>query len=153
MFQVKNTKLITLTISVISVLCSSQFINAQQKVFVSKPSDTAWIQMMENPNVNYLKAVENFETFWKNKRKPKEESEVFEEVESLNEDKKVEKFTNPNEPAVKYFFEYKKFKQWQQDVLPYLQPNGSILNMEERIVIWKQQQEIIKKQQSKETSN
>jgi hypothetical protein len=136
-------------ITVLIILCYSPFIYAQQKVVENKLSDTAWVQMMENPNVNYLKAVDNFDAFWKNKRKPREESEVFEAAEEVKKDKKEVKYTDPNEPAVKYFFEYKKFKQWQQDVAPYLQPDGTILQMEERIAIWKQQQEIIKKQNNK----
>jgi hypothetical protein len=126
---------------------------AQIKKTTDKLSDTAWIQMMENLDINYHKAVENFEAYWKNKRKPKEESEVFEEADEPKKDKKEQKYTDANEPAVKYFFEYKKFKQWQQDVAPYLQPDGTILQMDDRIKIWKRQQEIIKKQQSKESSN
>lgn len=34
-------------------------------------------------------------------------------------------------------FEYKRFKDWQQEVLPYVQPDGSILSEQEKEMIWK----------------
>jgi hypothetical protein len=153
MLKNNRTKCAFAAVLMVAFLCTTQIVFAQQKGLVNKLSDTAWVQMMENPNVNYLEAVENFENYWKNKRKPKEESEVFEEAEEPKKEEKEEKFTDPNEPAVKYFFEYKKFKQWQQDVAPYLQPDGTILQMDDRIKIWKRQQEIIKQQKVKKAAN
>jgi hypothetical protein len=103
MSQKNIIQLTSKAILVFAFLSSSPLIYAQQKVVVDKPSDTAWIQMMENLDVNYHKAVENFEAYWKNKRKPKEESDVFGEAEELNKQKKEEKFTDANEPAVIFF--------------------------------------------------
>lgn len=124
---------------------------SSNRVITSRPakkplSDTAWIAMMDNPNTNYFEAVANFEAFWNDKRKPTEEGELFEKAE---EGKDVEKTNNPDEPAVKYYFEYKKFKHWQNDIGPYVQPDGRILTMDEMIEIHKQQQKLIEKQKSK----
>jgi hypothetical protein len=152
MLKIYSKKCFFIAILIVAFLSTTQIIFAQQNGLINKLSDTAWIHMMENPNVNYNQAVENFEAYWKNKRKPKKESEVFEEADEPKKDKKEEKYTDPNEPAVKYFLEYKKFKHWQQDVAPYLQPDGTILQMDDRIIIWKKQQEIIKQQKIKKAS-
>lgn len=109
-------------------------------------SDTAWIAMMDNPKTNYFEAVENFEAFWKDKKKPVEEGELFEKTEN---GKDVEKSGDQNEPAVKYYFEYKKFKHWQRDIGPYVQADGRILTMDEIIELHKQQQKINEKQKAK----
>jgi hypothetical protein len=127
--------------------------NTPKKVTTTKVdkkplSDTAWVQMMDDPNTNYFDAVENFENFWKGKVLPKTEEEKFGEA---NEEVKKEKeeLRSQDMPAVKYFFEYKKFKHWQKDVLPYVQPNGRILTIEERMDIRNKQLEQEKKSGNK----
>jgi hypothetical protein len=110
-----------------------------------KLSDTAWIAMMDDPGTNYNKAVQNFETFWKYKRKPTEEGKLFEEAEKGEVQPNEKKYTDTNEPAVKYYFEYKKFKQWQQDVQAYVQADGRILTMNERLNVVRQQQQAAEK--------
>jgi hypothetical protein len=110
-----------------------------------KLSDTAWIAMMDDPNTNYNKAVENFEVFWKDKRKPIEEGELFEEAGKTEARRDEKKYTDTNEPAVKYYLEYKKFKQWQQDVAAFVQADGRILSMDERLKVIKQQQQAAQK--------
>jgi hypothetical protein len=110
-----------------------------------KLSDTAWIAMMDDPNTNYNKAVENFEAFWKHKRKPIEEGELFEEAGKTEARRDEKKYTDTNDPAVKYYLEYKKFKQWQQDVAAFVQADGRILSMDERLKVIKQQQVAEKK--------
>jgi hypothetical protein len=101
--------------------------------------------MMDDPNTNYHKAVENFEKFWKDKRKPITEGELFENAEKLGTDKSLKGYADSDEPAIKYHFEYKKFKHWQQDIVAFVQPNGSILTMDERLKIIAQQQKESKK--------
>jgi hypothetical protein len=43
-------------------------------------------------------------------------------------------------------YQCKRFENWRQEVLPFVQEDGRILTQEERIAIWKQQQEEIKQQ-------
>lgn len=104
-------------------------------------SNTSWIQMMDDPNVNYFEAIKVFEAYWQGKTKPISEHEKFSAAEkglALGN-------TNYNaphdaeDPAIKYSFEYKKFLHWKEDIAPYVQPNGHILTAEERIAIWEQQ--------------
>lgn len=109
--------------------------------FAQKSNPPAWIQMMENENTNYIEAVEAFNAFWKNKETPMMENEIFvaspEEKESeafISQKKK-----NPNSPAVKYAFEYKRFLHWMKKNEAWVQPDGRILSKEEQLEIWKQQ--------------
>lgn len=104
-------------------------------------TNTSWIQMMDDPNVNYFEAVKVFEAYWQGKPKPTSEHELF---SAENKDRALNNSSYSNardkeDPSVKYRFEYKKFLHWKEDVAPYVQPNGRILTAEERIDIWKQQ--------------
>lgn len=104
-------------------------------------ANTSWIQMMDDPNVNYYEAVKVFESYWEGKPKPTSEHELF-SAEDKDQALKTSSYSisrDAEDPAVKYRFEYKKFLHWKEDVAPYVQPNGHILNAEERIEIWKQQ--------------
>ena len=95
--------------------------------------------MMNDPNTNYHEAVKAFNEFWKNRERPREEKEVFSNMETKKE-KKVKSPTDPD--AIKYSFEYKKFLNWQREVAPYVQPDGHILSKEERLLLWEQEQKL-----------
>ena len=104
-------------------------------------SNTSWIQMMDDPNVNYFEAVKVFEAYWQGKPKPTSEHELF-SAEDKDHALNTSSYSNARDaedPSVKYRFEYKKFLHWKEEVAPYVQPNGRILTAEERIDIWKQQ--------------
>jgi hypothetical protein len=137
--------IVTFYVLIMSIQSCNTSKNTTVRKEKEKLSDTAWIVMMDDPNTNYNKAVENFEAFWKDKRKPIEEGKLFKEAEK-SEMQRVEKtYTATNEPAVKYYFEYKKFKQWQQDVQAFVQADGRILTMDERLKIVREQQLIAEK--------
>ena len=104
-------------------------------------SNTAWIQMMDDPKVNYFAAVKVFEEYWKDKPRPTTEHELFsaEDKDAALRNSSYSNSRNPEDPAVKYRFEYKKFLHWKEEVAPYVQPDGRILSPEERIQIWQQQ--------------
>lgn len=104
-------------------------------------SNTSWIQMMDDPNVNYFEAVKVFEAFWEGKTKPTSEHELFsaEDKDHALRNSSYSTTRDVEDPSVKYRFEYKKFLHWKEDVSPYVQPNGHILTAEERIAIWEQQ--------------
>ena len=104
-------------------------------------TNTSWIQMMDDPNVNYFEAVKVFEAYWQGKPKPTSEHELF-SAEDKDQALNTSSYSNTRDaedPSVKYRFEYKKFLHWKEEVAPYVQPNGRILTAEERIDIWKQQ--------------
>ncbi|SIN90161.1 hypothetical protein [Chitinophaga niabensis] len=104
-------------------------------------TNTSWIQMMDDPNVNYFEAVKVFEAYWQGKPKPTSEHELFsaEDKDHALNNSSYSNTRDAEDPSVKYRFEYKKFLHWKEEVAPYVQPNGRILTAEERIDIWKQQ--------------
>jgi len=90
---------------------------------------------MDDPKVNYFEAVKAFDAYWKGRTKPVEEKEVF---NNFNQ-KKIVAIRKTEREAKEYAFEYKKFLFWQQQVLPYVQPDGSILSTEQRLRIFEQE--------------
>ena len=113
-------------------LLVSRSSQAQQPDYSKHPQ---WIKMMDDPKVNYFEAVKAFDTYWKGRTKPVEEKEVF---NNFNQ-KKIVAIRKTEREAKEYAFEYKKFLFWQQQVLPYVQPDGCILSTEERLRIFEQE--------------
>lgn len=106
-----------------------------------------WVMMIDNPNTNYFEAVRVFDLYWKNRVKPLDEMESGEEAkEEGREFKRYVKHLSVSERN--YFdqlcYHYKRFKRWQQDMLPFVQDSGRILTQEERTAIWEKQQEELK---------
>jgi hypothetical protein len=128
----KPFRLFTTPLLLIAIFLSNQSY-AQQKKDATSPK---WIKMMDDRNVNFFEAQKEFNSFWKDKEKPTEEKEVFSNFEKKNQTKV--KF-NEGAEAKKYSFEYKRFLNWQREVAPYVQPDGRILNTEERIKLWEQE--------------
>lgn len=131
------------------VICISLFsfssLSAQQK---NLPS---WVAMIDNPNVNYFEALKTFNEFWKGKIKPIEEMDIKDMEQLTAEEKEIRKnyFKNLSQQERIEFdvlqYHYKRFKQWKKEVLQFVQEDGRILTMEERISIWEKQQSEIRK--------
>ena len=136
--------------------------NAQDQSKPDYSKEPSWIKMMDDKNVNYYEALNAYETYWKSHKKlPGEEEEMshgkrdFKEMqkESEREQKKDQKkkFTEEDlkkandEQEMKY--QVKRFEQWMREVKPFVQEDGRILSDDERINLWKKQQEEIKKLQ------
>ena len=115
--------------------------NAQQKTKVDYANNPVWIKMMNDTSVNYNEAKKAFNEFWKNKEKPVEEEEIFKTAKSSKSKKDIEIKVRKakSSDAVKYSFEYKRFLNWQREVAPYVQPDGHILNTDERIKLFEQE--------------
>ncbi len=99
--------------------------------------------MMEDEQVNYYEAVKAFELFWEGKETPTEENELFEASieEKAQSNFIANKKLKQDEVARRYSFEYKKFKHWQQRVLPFVKEDGSIMSKQEQLELWKQQRQ------------
>lgn len=102
--------------------------------------DPVWMDMMEDPNVNYFEAVQAFEQFWEGREKPeiKDEEEYEEEhkknfFERLFESEKKEMVEKE-----KYAIPYKRFLKWKMESEPFVQPDGHVLSLEEQRLIWEQ---------------
>ncbi len=108
-----------------------------------------WIEMMDDPNVNYLEAVKAYDEFWADRKKPKEEDEIIgEKFYSSSSEKKKKSlwdrlFASREEKEEKennkYKFLCKKFEHWKFTVQPYVQADGRILSTEEQLELWKKQ--------------
>jgi|SRR6185436_4447992 len=108
-----------------------------------------WVEMMDDPNVNYFEAVKAYDEFWADRKKPKEEDEIIGEksYSSVSEKKKKtfwdRLFASREEKEEKennqYKFLCKKFEHWKFTVQPYVQPDGRILSAEEQLELWKKQ--------------
>lgn len=103
--------------------------------------------MMNDTLANYNEANNAFTIYWSVRPKPIEESEIIGHSEMRNEERinllnnlfmsKKKRYAKESEF---YSFQYKKFKNWQRAMKPYIQANGSILTPSQRIAIWKEQQ-------------
>ncbi len=100
-----------------------------------------WVQMMDDPDVNYYEAQTAFREFWKNRPQPNEENELMggkvEKKKSFLEKIFRAREEKREEEARTYTYQYKRFKHWEQKMLPYVQDNGRILNADERLNEWK----------------
>lgn len=128
-------------------------LNAQslEKNEFEKPE---WANMIESNEINYYIVITAFEKFWAGKENPVEEEDIFENAPSENDTIDTRKLNMagvlPDSPLTydmkkelryKAFlaFEYKRFKDWQQEVLPYVQPDGSILSEKDKELMWLKQ--------------
>jgi len=73
--------------------------------------ELAWVEMMDDPDVNYFEAVKAFNE-WKLKSEEEEEEDQTELEKEANEEHPVEQ---------------KKFKVWMDEMYPFVQADGSIL--------------------------
>ncbi len=112
---------------VIAMLFYSFNAKSQNKVKPDYSSYPYWIKMMDDTTANYFDAVLAFNTYWKDKQKPMEENERFEEAGMPD--------TVAKKQRIPYGFEYMKFKNWQMQIEPYVQDNGSILYPYQRLSI------------------
>jgi hypothetical protein len=109
-----------------------------------------WYAMMQDPKVNYHKAVQAYKDYWKGKKMPpnKEQRET-EEYKNFFRGMKG----NAREEYERIFLLNKEFKNWMQETEPWVQPDGSILSQEERLALLRKQQEDLKAIEQKNGKN
>ena len=107
----------------------------------------AWIYMMSDTLTNYFEATKAFEAYWKIRPKPVEEEDIIGHTEIKKNERQnwlqkifVSKREQRSRESELYSFQYKKFKNWQRAMQPYVQDDGSILTPSQRIALWKAQQ-------------
>lgn len=119
----------------------------------TKSKPPLWVTMMDDPNVNYFEAVKNFNDYWKTREKPVEEKELFGSVGDKEKEESIKQKKGrlkAEDPAQKYAFEYKRFLWWMREAEPFVQSDGRIKGMNERINEWRTQQQQRKIQEQKE---
>lgn len=125
-----------------------------------------WVLMMDDPNANYFEAMKAYEEYWKTHPMPAEEEEEMEgalpekgvsekelrrqEREREREERERKKLRGADLEVAEYLkFQNKRFKTWSREVKPWVQEDGHILTDEERMEIWRKQQEELRKQEGK----
>lgn len=95
-----------------------------------------WVDMMYDSNVNYFQAKKEFQEFWKDRGEPEEKDE-HEKKEKRSLAKRIMKSDKAiEEENTELLLPYKRFRKWLVDMEPYVQPDGSILSIEEQKQIW-----------------
>ena len=128
-----------------------QSVQAQEKKEIPRSDDRTnpnWIFMMQDPQINYYKAVKAFDTYWEGKIEPEEEDELINEgkitsaeADSLRTARAAWTQVQRNEyETIKY--QHKRFKDWKRTVFPFVQSDGRILSEQERLEIFQKQQQI-----------
>ncbi len=154
--------LVLLVICGVAQQSNAQNIVYDKSLFASKP---LWIQMMDDPNVNYYEAIDAFNTYFSNHFMPRIEEEEMgkegykndiksreeherereeqEEAEALNTGKKHLKKSYEGMNPLEMAMAVKRFKQWMRTEKSWVQPDGSILSEQEKqAIVDKQQQEL-----------
>lgn len=109
--------------------------NDKDKMYANNP---VWIQMMDDPNVNYFEIDRAFKTYFKHHEMPEGEHEVIgerAERERIPSKRKQRKIAIEN----KIRFAVKKYKLWRVQMEPFVKADGSIMSSEERLEIWRKQ--------------
>src|SRR5436853_439928 len=113
-----------------------------------------WIKMMDDEHTNYFEALKAFELYFTTHKFPTMEEEEMAKNDKLKEriekseakyKKKKPKYREaPGESQkekheeTRLAFEVKKFNHWEMQTRPYVKDDGSIMNIEERMKIWKE---------------
>lgn len=107
------------------------------KEYMQKP---LWIAMMDDQNANFFEVEKAFDLYWSKHEKPEgEHEEIGEraEREKIPSKRRQRKISAENELR----FAVKKYEVWNDQTRPYVQPDGRILSIDERLQIFKQQQQ------------
>lgn len=131
------------TLLVFAFLASCCIANAQNKSthtdkeYMQKP---LWIAMMDDPNTNFFEIEKAFDLYWSKHEKPEgEHEEIGERAERERTPSKRRQRKASAENDLR--FALKRYEVWNDQTRPYVQPDGRILTTEERLEIFKQQQQ------------
>jgi hypothetical protein len=103
----------------------------------------SWVYAIDNPQVNYYQAIRDFDNYWKGKSKPElDDREQEEDKQHRQLEKQLRKMNAVQHEQYNLMaYHYKRFLDWQHEVKPYVQEDGRILTADERVNLWKQQQQ------------
>lgn len=106
-----------------------------------------WIEMINDPHVNYFEAVKAYDEFWAKRKQPKEEDDIIgQSITAESKKSFLERFFKYKEEREerefrKYAFEVKKYRNWKRKVFPYVQTDGEILDADARLKLWENQKQ------------
>jgi hypothetical protein len=116
-------------------------------------SSAIWKDMLDDPNANYFEVQKAFELFWSGKERPLEEDEIIGESHRLKNNF-INRTFNAKELKEQQLldalaFDIKRYHWWLIKMEPYVQEDGSIMSMEQRLELWKNHYEELNKQEGK----
>jgi hypothetical protein len=126
---------------VVAFLCIALNSGAQSISDAYYKSNPVWIELMNTPHVNYNEALRAFELYWANHEKPAGEHDMMSATEKEKASKSfARKKRQTSEAAVKYAVEYKQFMHWKEKMAPYVKPDGTVMDANDRLQYWETQQ-------------
>jgi len=123
-------------------LVATFFVKAGQHPDSYLRTHPVWMDMMKDPKVNFYEALHAFELYWEGRPLPIGEHELMNSPEAEKESGQVvqRKKQQPEEQA-QYAFAYRQFKRWVLKNEAFVKEDGSLYSAEERVELWKQQQQ------------
>jgi hypothetical protein len=102
-----------------------------------------WVAMIDDTTANYFETIKAYDTFWKNRDKPKEEAETL-GMKGATEKEKKEKSnwikrlfeSDVEKNETMYTYQCKRYEHWKMMMQPYVQADGSILYPYQRLQLW-----------------
>ncbi len=137
LIKMKYTLLLFVLLAAMSSAKAQSKAIYSDKEYSQKP---LWIAMMDNPKTNFFEVEKAFNLYWSKHEKPEgEHEEIGEraEREKIPSKRRQRKISAENELR----FAVKKYEVWNDQTRPYVQPDGRILSTEERLQIFKSQQQ------------
>lgn len=110
-----------------------------------------WVKMMENPNANFFKVISAYETYWRTHTKPLDEEAMMGEEEGEREENEIKRENEKKRLSTmndqqRYWYETmkyqcKRYEDWKRESEPWVQPDGHILTLQERMEMNRKQLE------------
>jgi hypothetical protein len=128
------------------LIISSDLISQTTSKRINYSKHPYWIEMMNDPKANYFETIKAYEQFWQNKKIPLEEDDIIGQTKKEPTKNNFlykwfkSKEEREEEEIKKYSFDIKKFKHWKLKVTPFVQEDGTILDADERLKLWQNQQ-------------
>lgn len=113
---------------------SQSFTNAQA---TRKP---LWIPMLEDTTANYFNVERAFNTYFAHHELPEEEHDIIgEHAEREKHFSRRRLRRMAKEDALR--MDVRRYYNWHEQMLPYVQADGRILSPTQRLAIWREQQQ------------
>ncbi|MBL7766795.1 MAG: hypothetical protein JNJ58_11915 [Chitinophagaceae bacterium] len=134
----------------IFLLCAKQL--SAQNNEANYRTQPLWVAMIDDPGTNYYEALKAYKLYWENRIEPDDEEEAMDRDRIKGpKDKAREAMLAKMMPAEKanydrLKYQCKRFEGWKKEVRPFVQEDGRILTIAERIAIREKQIEESKPQ-------
>ena len=130
---VMNNQIMRRILVVLCLSCLTTAVSAQTKKYTEKDyaRSPVWIQMIRDTTTNFFEVEKAYKTYFSNHEMPSGEHDI------MGERDKQEKYPTKKEKRQlesenRMRMEVKKYQHWHDMMLPYVQPDGSILTPSER---------------------